>query len=178
MKGNTTIARPYARAVFEQARADGELKAWSDMLAVLGLIAADPQMQGLMRNPRVSHAQLTGIVLDICGTRLNEQGKNFVCLLVEARRLGVAGEILRLYQELHAEAEGVATVEIISAYPLEEAQRETIRQKMAARLSRKIEITTHVDQDLIGGAVIRVGDSVIDASLRGRLRQLHRIISG
>lgn len=178
MQENITIARPYARAVFEQAQADGELREWSDMLAVLGLIAADPQMRELIRNPRVSHAQLTGIVLEICGTRLNEKGKNFVHILVEARRLGVAGEIMRLYQGLRAEAEGVAAVEIITAYPLEDAQRETISQKMAARLSKKIEITTRVDQHLIGGAIIRTGDSVIDASLRGRLQQLHRIISG
>ncbi|MGH8120179.1 MAG: F0F1 ATP synthase subunit delta [Gammaproteobacteria bacterium] len=177
MLENLTIARPYAKAVFEQAQAGGDLALWSTSLALLGRIVADPLMHKLIKNPKVSHEQLTGIVLVICGGHVDEKGKNFVRILVESGRLSVAKQISILYEELKAEAEGTAGVEVISAYPLEDRQQEQIRKVMAKRLGKKIEITTSVDQSLIGGAVIRAGDSVIDASLRGRLQQLSRIIA-
>ena len=177
MQENITSARPYARAVFEQASADGELILWSTMLHFLGRIVADPLMRVLTKNPKISHEQLTGIVLDICGGHVHEKGRNFVRILVESGRLSVAKQISILYEELKAEAEGIAGVEVISAYPLEDKQRELIKQVMTKRLCKKIVVTTHVDQSLIGGAIIRAGDSVIDASLRGRLQQLSRIIA-
>ena len=177
MQENITSARPYARAVFEQARAEGELGLWSGMLDLLVRIVSDPLMRTLIKNPKVSHDQLTNILLDICGSSFNEKGKNFVRILVESRRLSVAGEIHRLYEKYKASAEGIAGVEVITAYPLEDSQHEQIKQIMTRRLGKKIEITTHVDQSLIGGAIIRAGDSVIDASLKGRLQQLSRIIA-
>ena len=177
MQENITSARPYARAAFEQAGADGELVLWSTMLRLLGRIVADPLIRSIIKNPKVSHAQLTGVLLDICGSHLNEKGRNFVRILVESGRLAVARQISVLYEELKAEAEGIAGVEVISAYPLEDGQREQIKQVMAKRLGKKIVITTHVDQSLIGGAIIRAGDSVIDASLKGRLQQLSHIIA-
>lgn len=172
MQENTTIARPYARAVFEQARADGELQKWADMLHVLGQVVSDPDMQKLIKNPRVGRQQLVDIVLDICGSRLDQKGKNLVYVLVDADRMTVVPEISRLFDVEKAEAEGIAEVEVISAYPLEDQQQERIKQVMARRLGKKVQVISHVDQSLIGGAIIRAGDSVIDASLRGRLRQL------
>ena len=177
MQVNITIARPYARAAFEQAGADGELALWSTMLGLLGLIASDPLMHAIIKNPKISHALLTKILLDICGGQLNEKGRNFVRILVESGRLAVAKQISMLYENLKADAEGIAEVEVISAYPLEDSQRAQIQKVMTKRLGKKIEVTTHVDQSLIGGAIIRAGDSVIDASLKGRLQQLSRIIA-
>jgi F-type H+-transporting ATPase subunit delta len=177
MQENITIARPYARAAFEQASTDGELAFWSTMLGLLGQIASDPQVHAIIRNPKVSHAQLIDILLDICGSQFNEMGRNFVRILVESGRLVVAKQISKLYEAMKAEAEGIAGVDVISAYPLEDNQRQQIEKIMTSRLGKKIEITTRVDQSLIGGAVIRAGDSVIDASLKGRLHQLGRIIA-
>ncbi len=172
MQETITIARPYARAVFEQAQSGNKLNQWSAMLHVLGTVAADAGMQALIKNPKLDREQLKQIILDICGSHLDQQGKNFVHILVDAGRFALVPQISRLFDEQKAQAEGVAAVEVISAYPLEAEQQEKIKQVMAKRLGRKIEITTHVDQSLIGGAVIRAGDSVIDASLRGRLKQL------
>lgn len=177
MQENITIARPYARAAFEQASADGDLALWSTMLRLLGQIASDPQMHAIIRNPKVSHAQLTDILLDICGKQLNEKGQNFVRILVESGRLVVAKQINILYKAMKAAEEGIAGVDVISAYPLEDNQRQQIEKVMTKRLGKKIEITTRVDQSLIGGAIIRAGDSVIDASLKGRLQQLSLIIA-
>lgn len=172
MQGITTIARPYARAVFEQASADGELQAWSDMLQLLKLVASDRAMLAIIKNPKVTSAQLIDIVVSIGGGLLNEKGRNFVKLLVDAGRLSLAPEISRLFEQRKAAAESITGVEVISAYPLEDAQREMIRKIMTERLHTKIEITSRTDESLIGGVVIRAGDSVIDVSLRGRLKQL------
>lgn len=172
MQEKTTIARPYARAVFELAQADGTLDQWSKMLQVLKLVVSDRGMQVVITNPVLDDQKLTDVLVDICGEHLDEQGQNFVAILVQANRLLVVPQIAALYEKLKAEAEGTAEVKVISAYPLDDEQQETIREVMSRRLGKKIEITTDVDESLIGGAIIRSGDSVIDASLRGSLKQL------
>lgn len=172
MQENITIARPYASAVFELAQQESNLKKWSGMLQILNLVVSDDNMQQVIKNPKVDHDQLAGIVIDICGGELDKYGKNFVKTLVNAGRLTLIPYIYKLYEARKAEAEGIAEVNVISAYPLEGEQQSRIKHVMEKRLGKKIEITTKVDETLIGGAVIRAGDSVIDASLRGRLKQL------
>lgn len=172
MQEKTTIARPYARAVFECAQEDGKLEKWSGMLQVLKLVVSDKDMQSVIANPRIENQQLIDTIIDICGDNLDEQGRNFVSVLVAADRLLLVPQISELFDDLKAEAEGIIGVEVISAYPLEDDQKEKIMEVMTKRLGKKIEISMRVDESLIGGAVIRSGDSVIDASLRGRLRQL------
>ena len=172
MQENTTIARPYARAVFEQSQEEGDLQKWSVMLQLLKLIVSDPAMQSVIKNPRLEREKLAELILDICGKHLTESGRNFVNLLVDAGRISVAPQIHALFEEKKDRAEGVAGVEVISAYPLDDNQQEKIKKIMAKRLGKKIDITTRIDKSLIGGAVIRAGDSVIDASLKGRLKQL------
>lgn len=172
MQEKTTLARPYAVAAFEQARDDGKLKDWSAMLRILSLVVSDPQMQIILDNPRLNSATLMDIVLAVCGNHLSDYGKNFVKVLVNTRRLLLAPQIYMLFEQRRMDAEGIADVEVVSAYPLETAQQHKIADAMGKRLGKKIEISTRIDKSLIGGAVIRAGDSVIDASIRGRLKQL------
>ena len=172
MTEKATFARPYARAAFEYARQAGTTAEWSDMLGLLGVIVADEQMQQLLNNPKVSHQQLQDLVIDVCGSRLSEPGKNFIRILVQAERLQYAPEIAELYKTSLAAAEGKTAVEVTSAYALEPTQEQAIIAAMTKRLGKKIEISSHIDESLIGGVIIRAGDSVIDASLRGRLQEL------
>lgn len=172
MQGKITLARPYAVAAFEQARDESKLKDWSAMLHALSLVVSDPQMQNVLDNPRLSNETLEGIVLDVSGKYLSDTGKNFVKVLVNAGRLSLAQQIYMLYEQKRMEEEGIAEIEVVSAYPLESAQQQKIADAMGKRLKKKIEISTRTDKSLIGGAVIRAGDSVIDASIRGRLKQL------
>ena len=172
MQENTTLARPYAVAAFEQARDEGKLKDWSAMLRVLSQVVSDPQMQIILDNPRLNSKTLMDIVFDVCGNYLSDYGKNFVKVLVNTRRLTLASHIYVLFEEKRMNAEGFAEVEVVSAYLLEPAQQQKIADAMGKRLGKKIEISTRIDKSLIGGAVIRAGDSVIDASIRGRLKHL------
>ena len=177
MQADITAARPYARAVFELARAAGDYASWSAMLAMLTQVVTNPQMLPLLGNPTVKKGVLARLVQDVCGQRLSEQGRNFVQVLAEAGRLNLAPQIAQLFEQQRTEAEGQAEVEVISAYPLEEADKQKIATAMAQRLGKKVNISARADKQLIGGMVIRAGDAVIDASIMGRLRQLGNVLA-
>ena len=172
MQEKTTIARPYAQAVFETASEQSKLNEWSEMLGLLDSIVSDAQMQAVLSNPKLDAAALTDFVLGVSGDSLNETGSNLVKVLADARRLAILPEINNLFEQLKAEAEGVIEVTVTSAYELVADQQAAISEAMAKRLGRKVEITSDIDDSLIGGVVIRAGDSVIDASVKGRLKAL------
>jgi len=172
MQENTTIARPYAQAVFETASEENKLTEWSEMLELLEAVVADAQMRAVLENPKMDAAAQSDFVLGVCGKALSETGNNLVKVLAGAGRLTIIPEINKLYEQLRAEAEGVIEVGVTSAYELAPEQQATISEAMAKRLGRKVEITHEIDDSLIGGVVIRAGDTVIDASVRGRLKAL------
>lgn len=172
MEEKSTLARPYALAAFKQAEEEGKLETWSEMLDFLKSVTADPVMAGLVRDPRVETSRLAGLVLDICQGRLTETGENFVRVLVENRRLDIVGEIANVFERQRAESEGRRQVDVLSAYQLNAKQKKAIADSMKERLGRDVELQVKVDKSLIGGAVVRAGDVVLDLSLRGRLRQL------
>ncbi len=172
MQENTTVARPYAQAVFETASEESKLTEWSEMLKLLAAVVADAQMKAVLTNPKMDAAALSDFVLGVCGQELSETGNNLVKVLAGAGRLTIIPEINKLYEQLRAEAEGVDEVGETSAYELAPEQQATISKEMAKRLGRKVEITNDIDESLIGGVIIRAGDSVIDASVKGRLKAL------
>ena len=172
MQENTTVARPYAQAIFDTASEENKLTEWSEMLGLLAAVVADAQMKVVLENPKMDAAAQSDFVLGVCGQALSETGNNLVKVLAEARRLAIIPEINRMYEQLRAEAEGVIEVGVTSAYELAPEQQATISEVMAKRLGRKVEIAHEVDESLIGGVVIRAGDTVIDASVRGRLKAL------
>jgi len=172
MQENITAARPYAQAAFEQAQQENKLSAWSDMLQLLDTIVSDTQMQGLLGNPRFDSAFLADFIVDISKPHLSTTGQNFVRVLAQAGRLPLAPAIHSLYAAHRADAEGVITVSASSAYALDEAEQKRIAEVMARRFGKKVHLSMSIDKSLIGGAVISIGDTVIDASIRGRLKQL------
>ena len=172
MLENSTIARPYATAVFELAQETGQVDEWSAMLGLLGLLTADEDMRQLITNPKVSRQQLQDLVLEVCGAGLSGLGRNLVKLLVRADRLQYAPYIKNQYEQMRATAEGKVEVEVVTAYELDRQQQDGIAEIVERRLGKQVNIKTSVEDSLIGGAVIRAGDSIIDASLRGRLTEL------
>ena len=172
MLENSTIARPYATAVFELAQETGRVQEWSATLELLGMLAADSNMRQLMTNPKVSRDQLRDLVFDVCGDGLDGPGRNLARLLVQGDRLQYAQNIKTQYEQMRAAAEGKVDVEVVTPYSLDEQQQAGIAELISERLGKQVNIKTSVDEALIGGAVIRAGDSIIDASLRGRLTEL------
>ncbi|MEX2516509.1 MAG: F0F1 ATP synthase subunit delta [Gammaproteobacteria bacterium] len=172
MLEKTTIARPYAEAAFEQAREEGELKSWSELMVTLTAVVRDKQMRLLLENPRVTSEQIMQIVTSIVSGSLSKTQSNFVRLLIEAERLLYAPEMAEQFEQQRLDVEGLANVDVISAYPLDDGQRQRIVEAMARKLDRKIELSESTNQELIGGVIIRNGDYVIDASVRGQLEEL------
>ena len=172
MSETITLARPYARAVFRLAREQDRLADWSQTLALLGAIVADPLMQAIIDSPRLSRAEVAQLVIDVAGEGLDEYGRNLVRLLAEKGRLSILPDIAALYERLRAEAEGSIEAEVVTAQPLDETQLATLAERLQARLGKAVQLHQRVDESLLGGAIIRAGDLVIDGSLKTRLEKL------
>jgi F-type H+-transporting ATPase subunit delta len=172
MTERTTLARPYAEAVFRLAHERKTLKAWSEMLQLAAAVAADPRVTALTDNPRVLRERFVEFFLDICAKKLDKDAANFIRLLSENHRLVLLPEIAALYETLRARAEGRVEAEVVSASAVSAAQLEDIAAALKKRLGRDIDLSTRIDPALIGGIVIRAGDLVIDGSVQGKLRAL------
>ena len=172
MADRSTIARPYARAAFEEARAEKRLGPWADALDVGAAVVRDARVQDLLGDPNVTPAQLAQLVIDIAGPSLGEHGKNFVQTLAENRRLGYLPEIAEIFAELKDAEEGIVDVTVTSAAPLDQQQQLTLSEALARKLKRQVRLHCDTDKALIGGAVLRAGDLVIDGSLRTRLDRI------
>lgn len=172
MAEKQTTARPYAEAAFALAAERSALAAWSEMLGFISAVASDAHMARLASDPRVDRARFVELFLDVCGQRLNAEGANFVRLLAENRRLGLMPEIVAQFEQRKAEAERRVEADVVSAFVLEPAQIERLEQALKRRFGREVHLNTRVDTALVGGIVIRAGDTVIDGSVRGRLNAL------
>jgi len=178
MAEKSTIARPYAEAVFQTADAAGQLKEWSDMLQTVAMIAADADMQSIIGNTSVNKEQLAQLMLDVAGDVLTESGRNLVKLLAENRRLDVIAEITEQFETLKATAEKTVEAEIVSAREVSAEQQKMIAEKLKARLGREVSLKCRVDESLMGGAIIKAGDMVIDGSVSGQLNKLSVELAG
>jgi F-type H+-transporting ATPase subunit delta len=172
MADRLTIARPYARAAFEEARGEQRLNEWSDSLKVAASAVRDERVANLLGNPHVHPDELAAFLTGISGPRLGEHGANFVRTLAENHRLAYLPEISAQFETLKDADQGVADVTVTAAAALNEAQQQQLTAAMERRLKRKVRLHTEVDPQLIGGAVIRAGDLVIDGSLSTRLARI------
>ncbi|MGE0625115.1 MAG: F0F1 ATP synthase subunit delta [Pseudomonadales bacterium] len=167
-----TLARPYANAVFEVAKAGNELDVWSRMLALLAAAVRNPTVQLLLADPEIEEEQKAYRLSAICGEELNERGRRFVQVLAANKRLALLPDVSELFEALRAEEQSTLDVKVISAYALSDAETEKLKSALARRFQREVNMTSDVDASLIGGAVIRAGDTVIDGSVRGKLSKL------
>lgn len=168
----STLARPYAEAVFRLAKEKSALTEWSDRLATLAAVASDARMQTVIADPNTSAARAAELIGSIAGSVLGEAGNSFLTVLAGNDRLLLLPEIASQYEVLKAEAEGVLEATIVSAQELNNAQKADMLAALKAKFGRDVEATVEVDAGLIGGAVITVGDQVIDGSVKGRLQKM------
>ena len=178
MAERATIARPYAKAAFEYARDANATAPWSLGLKVAAEIVADGRVAPLTKSPRVSAADLVSFITDVAGANLAAPMQNFVRILAENRRLLLLPEIAAHYEELRSEVENTVDVEVVSAVALNSEQQEKLSAALSTRLKRKVRMQNSVDAALLGGALVRAGDLVIDGSLKGRLQQLATDLTG
>ncbi|MDD2833812.1 MAG: F0F1 ATP synthase subunit delta [Methylotenera sp.] len=168
----STIARPYAVAAYKLAREQKSLAKWSEMLGFAAAVANDAQIKAYILDPKVVSADLQAAFLKVCGDQLNEQGQNLVKVLVEYGRLSILPEISSAFETLKAQDEGTLEAEIIAASKISAADTKDLIKRLEARFGKKIEASVSVDPEIIGGIKIIVGDTVIDASVKGQLQNL------
>jgi F-type H+-transporting ATPase subunit delta len=170
MAERITTARPYAKAIFALARKSDSLAAMSIGLQRAATVVVDPQVRGLLGNPHVTAEQLTGLVNDIA--KLDDNGRNFVSLLAQNRRLGFLPEIAALFEKMKSDVENAIDVDVTAATALTPDQESRYAAALQKKLGRQVRLHTRVDGSLLGGAVLKAGDLVIDGSIKGRLERL------
>lgn len=174
MSDSTTIARPYAKAIFECALAEKKLAEWSVYLTMLAQAVLTPEAVLFIENPASTveqHVELLHALVK-AGSNKNEAINNLISLLAANKRLMLLPEICALYEALRAEQEKTLDVEVSSFSELSKAQQEKLVESLSKRLQRKVSLKIKIDPSLLGGAVIRAGDLVIDGSVRGKLNKL------
>ncbi len=172
MSDLTKLARPYAKAAFDLARDDSALAQWAQMLEAASTMVANSKVADLISNPNVSQSRVAKMLVVTGGDNFSPKFVNFLRLLAENKRLLLLPEIAAMYKRLRQAEEKQLEVQVVSAVELSADQQERMKKALAQRFEREIELQATVDPDLIGGAVIHAGDTVIDGSLRGELNKL------
>jgi F-type H+-transporting ATPase subunit delta len=171
MAETVTVARPYAEAAFRAAEEAGALDAWSTRLQRLALVARAPEMAEVISNPKLSVEQAVQFFNSFVEDKDAVFG-NFVRELAENERLSLLPEIAVLFETSKAAKAGVKEAVVETAFALSDADLKALKPQLEAHFKSKLELSSVVDADLIGGVRVMVGDQVLDASVRGKLETL------
>lgn len=166
-----TLARPYARAAFSQALQAG-LPVWSRMLALLAAASQADKVRSRLANPLVAAADKVTLLAQVMTGDLTAEGKNLLALLAEHGRLALLPAIAAMFEQLRAQHDKSVTVNVVSAFEVSEPQARQLGLALQRRLQRKVTLETSQDKALIGGLLVKVEDTVMDGSVRGRLQKL------
>ncbi len=180
MAETATVARPYARAAFAYGREHNALAAWSQLLAAGAAVAANGDAAQYFSNPRVSGAQLVDLIAGVAagaGATVSPEARNFLALLAENHRLHLLPAIAGQYEALRADVENTLDVAVTTALALSGEQRARLAAALGTRFGRTVRLEEKIDPTLVGGAIVRAGDLVIDGSLKGRLARLEQQMS-
>ncbi len=173
MVTSTTVARPYAKAAFDAAKDAGTIDKWSAFLGVVGYAAADSAVIDLLTDPRVSPDDLFELFKGIAGKHLFTEAENFLKLVANKQRLGVLDEVSVLFEEYKLAQEKILPVNITTAFAMSDDQRAKFEAALSKRLNFKIDLTVDVNELLLGGAIVRADDLVIDGSIKTHLDSLY-----
>ncbi len=167
-----TAARRYADAAFELATRDGTHDAWLEGLQTAVELLGDERVAAVVDNPAVPLADREAVVERLLAKRAAEPILNLARLLAQRGRIDILPQIATRYRRLLNEHRGVVEATVTSAAPLAAAEAKAVQARVEAWLGLGVELATHVDEGLIGGLTVRVGDRFVDASVRGRLERL------
>ena len=168
----STLAWPYANAAFEHAVAGGALESWFPAFAMFAALAGDEKIAVLLHSPTYTGPERAAVLLRLCDGALDRGMQNFLQVMADNNRLLLLPAVHEQFQALKANLERTIDVDVVTAAPLSEALRARLAAALGQRLGREVRVEVSIDPTLLGGAVIRAGDTVIDGSLRGRLNKL------
>jgi F-type H+-transporting ATPase subunit delta len=172
----STLARPYAKAAFEIAQQQS-LDKWSDMLQTLKTVVTDETMSTALSEPKLSAQDKADLLIEVAGKDYNDEGKNFIRLLAENQKLSIVSEVSEQFEAYKYEAEGSLQADVLTAMPIDDARQQKLVDALTKRFNKTVTLNIVQQEDLIGGAIIRAGDLVIDGSVTGRLAQLEQTLN-
>jgi len=171
-----TLARPYAKAVFDAAKEQDTVGSWDQALALVGLLAADGAVKKILANPGLSEQRKAELFFDTAEEQLPEALRNFLLILAENKRLALLPEISTLFTFYRAELERTVNMKVSTAFEMTPEEQQKLAEALSRKLERKVALETAVDRSLIGGVVVNTGDLVIDASVRGKLAKMAKAL--
>jgi F-type H+-transporting ATPase subunit delta len=172
MARRDTAARRYAEAAFEIGRADRALDAWERDLGRLRDAFADDELRTLVEHPAVPYADKERVLRRVVGDVGTPEALNLVLLMVRRGRPGAIDPMVDHFGSLVRRHRGISLAEVRTALPLDESQRTAVMERLHELTGDEIEINEVVDESLIGGITVRIGDRLYDASVRHRLERL------
>ncbi|MGH7722741.1 MAG: ATP synthase F1 subunit delta [Candidatus Dormibacteria bacterium] len=167
----SSIGRRYAQAYFDLARQEGGIAPRREDLVGAVRTLSSPEVADALANPRLSLSDRTRLALQVL-EGVGEPARNLVRMLIERNRLGVLGDLVETYDALTDRDSGVIRAEVITAVPVDDDLRARIGQVLGTKLGAAVQTRVRQDPSILGGLVIRIGDRVIDDSVRTRLQQL------
>lgn len=178
---NEQVVQPYAQALMSVARSNNLMEPFGeDARTLTNLLRESEQFRNFLANPFVSISDKKAVLGRVVGDNVNPYMRNFLMLLVDRRRIILLEGICQQYLALLRQLNQTVLAEVTSAIELSEEQKQAVRDKVISMTNaREVELETKIDRSLIGGAIVKVGSQVIDASIRGQLRRLSlRLTSG
>jgi len=172
----STIARPYAAALFQATTAADGAQLVAQLDALAG-IARDAGLRQFAADPKVSDEQVFGVVTGIAGNDLSPKLRNLLSTVIDNGRLAVLPEIASQFRMLVNDRGGVADAQVVSAFPLDAAQQDKLAKVLEKRFGRQLKVSVAVDPTLIGGVRVTVGDEVLDTSVVARLEQMRAALT-
>ena len=168
----TTLARPYARAAFLLATEQDALEPWEQVLSLAAAAVEEPRVRELLERPELGSEEKVRALVNLCGDACGKVQEAFLGEMARMKRLALLGEVARQFHRLVAEHRKFADVELVSAFELKDEQTRELAEALQRRLGMEVKLSSRVDPSLVGGVIVQAGDTVIDGSLRGRLKRL------
>ena len=172
MARRETAARRYAEAALDIGRTDGTLDIWERDLGRLSQVLEHGQLRRLLEHPAIAYARKEAVLQQVIGGDVSREALALVLLMVRRGRPRAIGRMIENFGELLRRERGIQLAEVRTAQPLEDPQRQALEERLAALTGDRIQMREMVDEDLIGGVAVRIGDTLYDASVRSRLERL------
>ena len=172
-------SRRYAEAAFQIAERDGTVEEWLRELDTAAEVLSDDAVVRVLANPAIPLRDRTQVIERILGDRVSRGTVNLIGLLLQRGRIERLPEVAREYRRLHDRRAGIVEAVVTSALPLDDGEVAALRERLATTTDARIEMSMQVDPSILGGVVVRLGDRLIDGSVRGRLERLRsRLAAG
>ncbi len=168
----TTVARPYAKAAFDYAVEQNAIENWQTMLVFAAEVSKNETIKQLIKST-ANKDEVVKIFIGVCEDQLDQCGQNLIKLMAENNRLNILPDVAALFSELKNEYEKTVEVTVTSAVELSEKQQDSLVQSLEKRLAKKVKLNCRVDEAVVGGLLIKAGDTVIDSTIRGKLERLN-----